>query len=414
LKNYLLLSFSGDLLCKTIIIGSGPAGLFAGISSAKKGNETIILERNKSAGKKLLLTGAGQCNFTHSGDLKTFSEHYGMKYKQAFRILRYFDNKDFLNFLTANGFDYYERDDGKYFPKSKKASDILDLLLKIFRQSGGKILYNQKVVDLRKDETSFNVITPEQSFSADKVIMANGGITFPNTGSDGLLYKTLQKLGHQVNEPRFGLSPIYVDLFTLSELSGISFKDAGVKISTEGGKSINKRGELLITHRGFSGPVIIDNSRYMKKGDSLEINFTEFLSYESFNEAFLNAINGNGKMIIKSLLNLFNFPKRLTEKILKEIGINETLKVSQLTKETRKLIMNSLFSYPVRIKKIGGINESMVTVGGVDLENIVLSTMESKIIHGLYFCGEIIDMDGDTGGYNIQMAVTTGYLAGNA
>jgi predicted Rossmann fold flavoprotein len=171
---------------------------------------------------------------------------------------------------------------------------------------------------------------------------------------------------------------------------------------------------MLITHKGFSGPLIIDNSRYMKKGCQLEINFTGFDSSETFNEQFIKHSERNGKILLKNFLGKFDLPRRLVEKLLKQNCIDENTRLSQLNKIVRKQIVRSFTAYPVKVKKIGGINESMITVGGIDLDDVNLSTMESKSIRGLYFCGEVLDIDGDTGGYNIQLAISTGFIAGNA
>ncbi len=401
-------------MIKTIVIGAGPAGIFAGITSTKKGNKTIILEGNKSPGKKLLISGSGQCNFTHSGDLNEFSNHYGMRKKQALRFLRKYDNKRFLEFLDDNKFQYFQREDGKYFPKSKKSIDMLNLLLKVFNQHDGKMHTAQKVLEIAKVNDSFKVKTAEKVYSAEKVIIASGGITFPATGSDGSMFTIIRKLGCRVNEPFFGLSPVYAEFFDLSELAGISFKKAGIKIINDDQKSIRKKGEMLITHKGFSGPLIIDNSRYMKKGCQLEINFTGFDSSETFNEQFIKHSERNGKILLKNFLGKFDLPRRLVEKLLKQNCIDENTRLSQLNKIVRKQIVRSFTAYPVKVKKIGGINESMITVGGIDLDDVNLSTMESKSIRGLYFCGEVLDIDGDTGGYNIQLAISTGFIAGNA
>jgi predicted Rossmann fold flavoprotein len=396
-----------------IIIGSGPAGLFAGINSTVNGNRALILETNKGAGRKLLLSGSGQCNFTHTGDLKIFSLHYGMKKKEALRILRKYDNSKVLDFFDKNKIKYFAREDGKYFPSSKKAIDILNCLLDIFKENSGEIIYNQKVLDVEKKDSYFIVRTKDRELLTEKLIVATGGMTFPKTGSDGSIHKTLKKMGHKIIEPKFGLTPAYIKDFKLSELSGISFSKASIKIPGENNKEINKTGELLITHKGFSGPLIIDNSRYLKKGMMIGLNFTPFSSFEEFNDIFVSFPKNNGKISVKNLILKSSIPKRLIEKIFKDLPFNRDIKLSQLSKDKRKIIINSFMDYKVEINKLGGINEAMVTVGGVDLGEINLSTMESRLVKDLFFCGEVMDIDGDTGGYNIQLAFSTGFIAGN-
>src|SRR6056297_2000687 len=250
-------------------------------------------------------------------------------------------------------------------------------------------------------------------YTAKNVICATGGFTYPKTGSDGSFFDILKKLGHQIIPLGKGLTPVISDDKQLQCLSGISLINAGLTFQTNR-RSYNLRGELLVTHRGFSGPLIIDNSRYFEKGMLIQLNFTSFNNFLLLEKQLIKQASIDGRKIAATFFYEMDIPKRLVNTLFSIAKIDREISLSHLHKEKRKKILRLFTAYPIIIKRLGDLNESMVTTGGIDLSELKLSTMESKIVENMYFCGEMIDMDGDTGGYNIQMAFSTGFIAGKS
>ncbi len=399
-------------MSKVIVIGAGPAGLFSGIIAAESGNEVIILEKNSELALKLLMSGSGQCNFTHTGGIKEFSTHYGDRGRIAERILRRFDNRNLMEYFLNNGLNYYIREDGKVFPVSRKSKDVVNLLLKKTEKLKIGIIKKQDVREIAKLDGKFALKTHDKNFVCDKVIMATGGMTYPKTGSDGFGVSLSKILGHSVNELKTGLTPIYVKDFELSEIAGVTFENAGLLYMRKNAAPVNKRGSLLITHKGFSGPLILDNSRYFDAGCELKLNFTDFNDFVEFEKFIVEKAALNGAQTLKKILSGQGMAMRLVEKMTRLSNVDSGKKISQLSKTERKRIGEFLTGYTVKVWKLGNVNEAMVTAGGVSFDDINISTMESRVVDGLYFCGEMLDIDGDTGGYNIQMAFSTGFIAG--
>jgi hypothetical protein len=401
-------------LDKIIVIGAGPAGLMAAITAAKNGETVLLIEKNAHPAKKLSISGTGQCNFTHDGDIALFAQHYGEKGKIASRILKRFSNEDLINFFKDLGLEIYRREDGKYFPISMRSSDVIDCLLCTYDFLGGKLILNDPVISIEKKETIFLVSTEKKRYTANSVICATGGYTYPKTGSDGQFFSIIENLNHHIVPLGKGLSPIITQDEAILMLTGISFKNAGLLFRTKKGKQLNPRGELLITHRGFSGPLILDNSRYFEKGMKIYLNFTPFQDKEMLEKNMLDYSEEHGKKSLAAFFTDHTIPKRMVNTLFNMAKIDKDIPLSNLTAEDRKKLSKIFAEYPTTIQEMGSINDSMVTTGGITLSEIKLSTMESKIINALYFCGEMIDIDGDTGGYNIQMAFSTGFIAGLA
>jgi len=398
---------------KTIVIGTGPAGIMAALTAANNGQSVILIEKNNAPAKKLSISGSGQCNLTHSGNLSSFSKHYGDKTKAALHILKRFSNKDLLVFFKELGLTLQERDDGKYFPQTFKSSDVIDCLLKYMKSKQVQLKLNNPVLSLQKIEDRFIVTTFMDRYTAKNVICATGGFTYPKTGSDGSFFDILKKLGHQIIPLGKGLTPVISDDKQLQCLSGISLINAGLTFQTNR-RSYNLRGELLVTHRGFSGPLIIDNSRYFEKGMLIQLNFTSFNNSLLLEKQLIKQASIDGRKKAATFFYEIDMPKRLVNTLFSIAKIDREIPLSHLSKEKRKKILHLFTAYPIIIKRLGDLNESMVTTGGIDLSELKLSTMESKIVENMYFCGEMIDIDGDTGGYNIQMAFSTGFIAGKS
>ena len=395
------------MIYDVIIIGAGPAGLFAAANIKNK--KVLIIEKNKTPGKKLKLSGAGQCNYTNNCEINELLQKYGDKGRFIKTALYNFTNQNTINFFKENGLDSIIREDNKVFPYSFKAADVLNVLIDCTKHA--EMLLNTSVDKVSYDENKklFYIKTDTATYACHNLIISTGGKSYPNTGSTGDGYRFAESLGHSIVEPKPALTPVYVENYQFNELSGISFESIKISLFKNNKKTKEFTGDLLFTHVNISGPVIINNSRYMEAGDILKINFTSFINEDEFRIYFENLISSS-KTNIKTALKELNLPKRLIEKVLQLCSVDENLSCSQLNKNSRKNLMELLSAYPMEIRNLGDYNIAMVTKGGVSTREINQKTMESKKIPRLYFAGEVLDFDGDTGGFNIQGAFSTAKL----
>lgn len=395
------------MIYDVIIIGAGPAGLFAAANIKNK--KVLIIEKNKTPGKKLKLSGAGQCNYTNNCEINELLQKYGDKGRFIKTALYNFTNQNTINFFKENGLDSIIREDNKVFPYSFKAADVLNVLIDCTKHA--EILLNTSVDKVSYDENKklFYIKTDTATYACHNLIISTGGKSYPNTGSTGDGYRFAESLGHSIVEPKPALTPVYVENYQFNELSGISFESIKISLFKNNKKTKEFTGDLLFTHVNISGPVIINNSRYMEAGDILKINFTSFINEDEFRIYFENLISSS-KTNIKTALKELNLPKRLIEKVLQLCSVDENLSCSQLNKNSRKNLMELLSAYPMEIRNLGDYNIAMVTKGGVSTREKNQKTMESKKIPRLYFAGEVLDFDGDTGGFNIQGAFSTAKL----
>jgi len=392
-----------------IVVGGGPAGIFSAIYAGSYGIKTAILEKKNRMGKKILIAGSGQCNITHTGEVKEFLTKYGDHGKFLRTAIYKYSPKDLQDFFKDHGLELVPREDGKIFPITKRSTDVVELLYTLCKKYNVDIIENCEVLSVtHKDDFTLNTCLGE--FTSKNILLSTGGITFPQTGSDGQGYRFAKTLGHKIVEPKPCLTPIYIRDYPFTELAGISFKDISISVF-DGDKKINtSKGDILFTHKNLSGPGILDNSRYMKKGNKISFNFID-LTLENFKEDFIEYTNAHGKNLTKTFLNTYNLPERFIKNMLFEAEICECVKISSLNKKMRDDLGRLLTEYSYEITKLGGIDVGMATNGGTDLKEINSKTMESKLVKGLYFAGEVMDIDGDTGGYNIQAAISTGILA---
>jgi len=393
-----------------IVIGGGPGGIFSAIFAGSLGIKTAILEKKNKMGKKILIAGSGQCNITHTGNIKEFLTKYGEHGKFLRTALYKFSPKDLQDFFKKNGLELIPREDGKIFPITKRSIDVVNLLYNLCKKYNVDIYENCEVFSTSKDKEKFNISTKLGEFKSDNLMISTGGITFPTTGSDGQGYKLAKSFGHKIIEPRPCLTPVFIKNYPYVELAGISFKNISISIYDKNKKIKESFGDILFTHKNISGPGILDNSRYMKRGYYISFNFLG-ISFPTYKEHFVTYSNNNGKNLVKTFLNTYKLPERFIKSILFEAQIPECMKVSNLNKKERDDLGKLLTEYKYEISKLGGIDVGMATTGGVDLKEINPKTMESKLIKKLYFAGEVLDIDGDTGGYNIQAAISTGILA---
>jgi predicted Rossmann fold flavoprotein len=395
----------------TIIIGAGPAGLSAAIHLKKPG--IIVLEKNASPGKKLLISGSGQCNYTHDGDISEFLNHYGDNAKFLKTALRSFSNHDLIDYFRQNGIQPVIDKNGKVFPETLNANDILQLLISTCRKKGIHIYAENSVVSVEKNERGFHIKTINNSYFCKRLIISTGGLSYPRTGSTGDGYHFARQLGHTIVHPKPALSPVYIRDYRMAELAGISLQDIAIYIYRDNKKIREHRGDIGFTHKGLSGPGILDFSRSMENNDVLKLNLIGE-NAEDFRKDFIETGRIEGKLTLQLFFRKYAVPKNLMKIILHQMNIAPGLNLASVTKEMRNQLVNAFCEYPFTIEKTGGFNVAMTTSGGVSLNEINSKTMESKLVRNLYFAGEVMDIDGDTGGYNIQAAFSTGYLAASA
>ena len=397
-----------------IIVGGGPAGLFAAIMCAEKKQRIAILEKNKSCGRKLLMAGAGKCNITQAGDIHHFLTCYGPNAKFLKHALLSFQNEDLLNFFRKRGLEFMTTEKGKVFPKSLKSQDVLNVLLDECRRRNIEIHYETPVESLEKEEETFYLKTPKGTYQSKVVVVATGGLSYPHTGStgDGLIWA--KSLGHKIIPTKPALTPLKIKNYELVDMSGTSFEDLSYTLWRGGKKIGTYQGDFLLTHTGVSGPGIINNSRFMQSGDVIKCNFVGAESIDEFRSQLTKKLNQGGKTLVKTIVRDLNLTKRFADKVLELCSIDSELKCAELNKATRQKLLTTLTEYEMEVKELGGYHVAMVTTGGVSLKDIKPKTMESKKVSNLYFIGEVTDIDGDTGGYNIQAAMSMGYIAAKA
>ncbi|MEA4988151.1 MAG: NAD(P)/FAD-dependent oxidoreductase [Anaerovorax sp.] len=396
-----------------IIIGGGAAGLFSGASLPKKVNG-LILEKSNSLGKKLLMSGSGQCNLTHSGSIKDFLSHYGKQGKAIRSVLYQFNNDALISFFKEKEISTIIREDGKVFPESLKAKDVLECLCSLCKKNGLSFLLSSKVIDLKKEKENgyYSVVCENNTYRSKKIIIATGGCSYPTTGSDGNFFPVLSKLGMTIEPLHPALTPVFVEGYPYSALSGISFDTVKLQITSKDGKKIAEHSDsLLFTHRNFSGPVILNTSRFASPGLFLRIQYLPYLSSEELLSLLKKNLSGNQKQLITVLQELLPLPKRFLEVICERLSLSPNQKFSQITGSDVKRLTDVLTKDSYRISSLDQYNKAMVTAGGIALSDVNLKTMECKDYPGLYFAGETLDVDGDTGGYNLQFAFSSGHLA---
>ncbi len=392
-----------------IIIGAGPAGLFAAMHCS--GKKVIVLEKNERPGKKLLISGTGRCNITHQCKLSDFFEHYGENHRFLKPALHAFTNTDLVQFLNKHGLDTVVDKNGKVFPASQKAEDVLQLLLRECARRGVQISCRQQVLNVAKSSSGFEIATSGGVFSSRTLVIATGGMSYPATGSSGDGYHFAKQLGHSIVPPKPSLSPVFVRNYTMASIAGVSVQDKLVYLYRGDKKLGEHRGDIGFTHKGLSGPGILDFSRNMLSGDQLRINFVDDKA-DSFRNTLIAASEKEGKTAVQTYLKKFDLPRSLLLLILNSISVEPETRLAEITKIQRNLLVTAFCEYPFVVEKVGGFNMAMATAGGVNLGEVNPKTLESKLVPGLYFAGEVLDLDGDTGGYNLQAAFSTGYLVG--
>jgi len=395
-----------------IIIGAGAAGLFAA-SNIPGSWKTLVLEKTNAPGQKLLLTGNGQCNLTNAEKISAFLNRYGRNGKLLRSVLFPFSNMALMSYFERNALELITRADGKVFPASMKSSDVLNLLLAFSKTRNIEFRYSTEVTGMLHQSAAtgsrFLLETSDGKFHAENVLVAVGGASYPQTGSDGSFHDCLESLGLNIVSPRPALAPIFVQGYPYGELSGLSFSNSSITIEPRDGRHIpnNSTEGLLLTHRGFSGPAILSASRYVTQGDRLILSYLPRVKSHDLRLSLLKKASANSRQIITLLESVTSLPRRFLEHICHRSHVEANEKASRLSGQEMGLLAQNITADSYEISGTGGFSIAMATAGGLDLNEVNLRTMESKRYPGLYFAGEVLDVDGDTGGYNLQFAFSS-------
>ena len=403
-------------MAKVIVIGAGPAGIMAAIHASKKHNVTI-LDGNDRIGKKLFITGKGRCNVTNSKDISEFFDYIPGNPHFLYSALYSYTNEDTMNFFENVGIKLKVERGGRIFPMSDKSSDIIKGLSIGLKESNVQVKLNSKVTNIIYDANKIVGVEINNSTKlyGDYFIIATGGASYPLTGSRGDGQKFAKNLGHTIIELKPSLVPIELNESWLKDLMGLSLKNISLSILKNNKVLYKNQGEMLFTNYGISGPLVLSGSRYVKNEGNYEaaIDLKPALNESELDKRiqkdFLKYQNKEFKNALDDLL-----PKKLIPLIINLSNIPLDKKVNVITKEERKKLLHILKDLRVKIKGLRPIEEAIVTAGGVNTLEIDPSTMKSKIISNLSFAGEVIDVDAFTGGYNVQIALSTGYIAGNS
>ncbi len=413
---------------KVVVIGGGPAGMMAAITSRENGNDVTIIEKNKQLGKKLLITGKGRCNITSSLDMDEFIKNTPGNGMFLYSAFQKYTNQDIIKFLEKQGLRVKEERGNRIFPITDKSLDVLKCFESKIKELDIKLNFNEEAEELIINENKEikAVKTSKREIKADKVILATGGKSYPLTGSTGDGYKMVEKLGHKITSIKPSLVPLEIyDKNLCTNLQGLSLKNVSIKlIDKQKNKEIYEDfGEMIFTHFGVSGPIILSSSAHLVRYKNIEqlmkekkiilkIDFKPALREEKLDERILRDFNEFKNKQFKNALDKL-LPQKLIPVIIEKSEINPNKKVNEITKKERANLLKQLKDFEVDVKEFRSIDEAIITSGGISIKEINPKTMESKKIKGLFFAGEIIDVDSYTGGFNLQIAYSTGYVAGS-
>lgn len=423
---------------KVLVIGAGAAGMMAAISAAYEGNEVIVYEHNEKPGKKIYITGKGRCNITNACETEELFPKIMSNSKFMYSAIYNFTNQDAIDMFNRLGCPTKVERGDRVFPVSDKSSDVISALQREMKKNNVKIYYNTNVEDIYIEEGKFVAIKVSQNgkkmkVEGDKLIVATGGLSYPSTGSTGDGYEFARKLGHTVTELRPSLVPYNLKGSEYRELQGLSLRNVDLTIKVNDKKIYKDMGELLFTHFGISGPLVLSscpilikeldkinnkNKKKKAKGQDvdnidvkLSIDLKPALTVEQLDGRILRDFEKNiNKNFSNSLDELL--PKKLIPIVIRRSNIDPNKKVSFVTKDERNKLVSVIKNLDYEFLSFRGYAEAIITKGGVSVKEINPSTMESKIVKGVFFAGEILDVDAVTGGYNLQIAWSTGYLAG--
>lgn len=401
---------------KTLVIGGGASGMACAYFSAKNGDDVILIEKNEKLGKKLFITGKGRCNITNDCNEKEFLENVVTNPKFLFGAIYAFNSQKTMELLESGGLTLKTERGRRVFPLSDKSSDVIKTLTNLCLESGVQVNLNETVTDILEENGKIKaVVTDKGKYLCDKAVICTGGKSYSSTGSTGDGYKFAKKVGHSVSELKPALCPLYLKEEWVKNVQGLSLKNVAFCVVACRRTIFQQQGELLFTHFGISGPLVLSASSYINKYNkndiALYLDLKPALSEEQLSDRILrDFLKYKNRDLQNSLHDLL--PKSLIKPIILLSGISPEKKNSVITKEERKKLVNALKYIKFTIRKQASVEESIITSGGVSVKEINPKTMESKLIKGLYFAGEVIDVDALTGGYNLQIAFATGFVAG--
>lgn len=410
---------------KIIVIGGGPAGMFAAIAAAEAGSQVTLLEKNEKLGKKLYITGKGRCNITNAGDMDNLFANIMTNAKFLYSAFYSYDNQRVIDFFERNGLRTKIERGNRVFPVSDHSSDVIATLQKVLKEKKVKIMLHTQVQRLLEepsvDDMSQNVVTGVKledgtTMQADAVIVATGGFSYQTTGSTGDGYRFAKEMGHTVTDIHPSLVPFLAKEGYVQQMQGLALKNVEVRILNGKKLLYQEFGEMLFTHFGVSGPLLLSASAAIKPsltaGElSVFIDLKPALSEEQLDHRLLREFDeAKNKQFKNSIGGLF--PAKMIPVMLELSGIDPEKKVNEITKAERRYFIGLIKAFPVTLCGLRDFNEAIITKGGVKVKEVNPSTMESKLVPHLYFCGEVLDLDAMTGGYNLQIAWSTGYLAG--
>ena len=413
-------------MANVIVIGGGPAGMMAAITAAEYGNNVTIIEKNSDFGKKLLITGKGRCNITSSLYMSEFIKNTPGNGQFLYSAFQNYTNTDIIDFLKNQGLEVKEERGNRIFPVTDKSIDVLNCFKSKINELKIKKLFNTRVQKiLVQNGEVLGVRTEKEIIQTDKIILATGGKSYPLTGSTGDGYLIVKNIGHKVTEIRPSLVPLVIyEKNECKEMQGLSLRNVGIKIIDESKNKLiyEDFGEMIFTHFGISGPTILSGSAHLvryKEIDNLmkeqkiklQIDLKPALTEEQLDERILRDFKEFKNKQFKHALDKL-LPQKMIPIVIEKTKINEEKRVNEITKEERRNLIKVLKKFELKIKDFRPVEEAIITSGGINIKEINPKTMESKLVKGLYFAGEIMDVDSYTGGFNLQIAYSTGYTAG--
>lgn len=401
-----------------VIIGGGPAGLMACYCAMKSNNNVYLIDKNERLGRKILITGKGRCNITNDCGPEEFLKHIPTNPKFLYSAIYGFSTQDTKKFFEQNGVEIKTERGNRVFPVSDRAKDVADAMTKPILNGKVNIINDEVIEIITKENSVVSVkLKSSREINANSIIIATGGMSYPLTGSNGSGYKLAKKLGHNIKQVKPSLIPIISKDKHCLDLQGLSLKNVAVSLLEKGNKKVlfNEIGEMLFTHYGMSGPLILSSSAHIKKFQKdqfvISIDLKPGLSYQELDKRVIRDFNKfSNRDLINGLTDLL--PQKMIPVIVNRSNISPVIKTHQITKQQRENIVKTMKEFTVSVDGFRPIEEAIITSGGIDTKEINPKTMESKLIDGLFFAGEVIDVDGYTGGFNLQIAFSTGFLAG--